>query len=241
MHLFQSTAWTGLRWGHLYIEKYFSVCVPSEVIILSLAPSVYLSLNRLWGESRCSPSCGEKVKSRETKRDLWTWANSSWDRCQVISFGWCWKTQKEQRRVFRLLLLSHSNVFCHRLILIQQTCERCSLLPTFLPAAAAPSVPFLALGRFWQSLYLSMNTHGCLWIDFSVWGLLHRLLSVGSDVSWTVPERKMGIERCFMHNWMSGLIKGTWTWSFPHFFSPRSLSSGVCSTKLKSLTFFFYV
>lgn len=98
MHLFQFTAWTVLRWIHLYIEKYFSVCVPSEVIRLRLAFVCIFVFKQTWSESRCSPSCGEKVKSRETKRDLCKWANSSWDRCQVISFVGVERREKNKEK-----------------------------------------------------------------------------------------------------------------------------------------------
>lgn len=190
MHLFQFTAWTVLRWIYLYIEKYVSVCVPSEVIRLSLAFVCIFVFKQTVEWVKVQPQLRREGEiQRDPERSLQV---SQLFMRQMSShlIRWCWKAWKEQRKVFRRLLLSQSNVFCHRLILIQQKCERCSLLPTFLPAAAAPSVPFLALERLWQSLDLSMNTHGCLWMDLSVWGLLHRLLLVGSDVSRTEFQRE---------------------------------------------------
>lgn len=49
----------------------------------------------------------------------------------------------EQRKVFRLLGLSLNDAVHHRLILVQQKCKGHSLLPTFLPNAAAPTQPTL--------------------------------------------------------------------------------------------------
>lgn len=179
-----------LRWIHLYTEKYFRVCVPSEAIRLSLASVCVFVFRQTVEWVKVQPQLrreGEIQRDQEGSLNL-----SQLFMRQMSSqlIWWCWKTWKEQRKVFRLQLLSQSNVFCHRLILIQPKCERCSLLPTFLPAAAAPSVPFLAWKRFWQSFYLSMNTHGRLWMNLSLWGLFHRLLLVGSEVSRTEFQRE---------------------------------------------------
>lgn len=87
-------------------------------------------------------------------------------------------------------VIAPGDVSCHRLILSQQKCERC-LRPSFLPAAAAPTVSFLASGHFWQSLCT------CLWAPAGVceWLCLCGVLSIDSSGSEVKRARLSSRER----------------------------------------------
>lgn len=140
--------------------------------------------------------------------------NSSYRRNQLgddlyaVHMSW----EAEQRKVFRLLGLSPNNAVCHRLILIQQKCKGRSLLPTFLPNAAAPTIPFSAPRCFWQLFYVS--THMSVCEQVCLCGVFCVVpLPVGSDASQIEFQREKGIERCFMlltTGWCSELNELNW-------------------------------